>query len=225
MKLGMALAALACACVALCVGVGGVAWVLLWPALSFGVAAAGYLGVGPRVLGKQRDGTLARWSYALNGPFLAWSWLGWWLLVRSGRENPCDEVAPDIYVGRRPTGDVIPREVLVVVDMTAEFTELEDVMFAREYHLCATLDGRAPDPDAFVDLIDALVDDEAPVLIHCAAGHGRSATVAAALILARGLAETPEDAEAMMRTKRPGVRLNAEQRALLRAWANGDLGA
>ncbi|WP_438040307.1 hypothetical protein [Sorangium sp. So ce128] len=46
-------------------------------------------------------------------------------------------------------------------------------------------------------------------------GHGRSATIAAALLLNRGLAASVSEAEAQLRLRRPGIRLNAAQRRSL----------
>lgn len=57
------------------------------------------------------------------------------------------------------------------------------------------------------------------VLVHCAHGHGRSAAVLAAILIARGVAETPEEAEALMRAQRPNVKLNARQRRGVELWA------
>ena len=47
----------------------GWAWLLLWPALSFAIVAAGYLVLGPRVMGKSAVGDFHWWSHALLLPF------------------------------------------------------------------------------------------------------------------------------------------------------------
>lgn len=57
-----------------------------------------------------------------------------------------------------------------------------------------------------------------PVLVHCAHGHGRSATVLAAILIADGRAAGVAEAEALMQAQRPRVRLNRRQRAALLAW-------
>ena len=56
------------------------------------------------------------------------------------------------------------------------------------------------------------------VLVHCANGHGRSATVLAACLLAEGAARAPADAEAAMKAVRPLVKINAAQGASLDMW-------
>lgn len=58
-----------------------------------------------------------------------------------------------------------------------------------------------------------------PVLVHCAHGHGRSATVLAAILIAEGAAAGPAEAEALMKAQRPRVRLNKRQMGALKAWA------
>jgi protein-tyrosine phosphatase len=50
-------------------------------------------------------------------------------------------------------------------------------------------------------------------------GYGRSATVAAAVLMAKGLAADEREAEKMLQTKRPGVRLKKQQRETLRRWS------
>ena len=56
------------------------------------------------------------------------------------------------------------------------------------------------------------------VLVHCAHGHGRSATVLAAVLIAEGQARGVDDAEGLLKAQRPRVRLNARQRAALKQW-------
>ena len=56
------------------------------------------------------------------------------------------------------------------------------------------------------------------VLVHCANGHGRSATVLAACMLAQGLVQSPEEAESVMQRVRPLVKINSTQGASLSAW-------
>jgi protein-tyrosine phosphatase len=54
--------------------------------------------------------------------------------------------------------------------------------------------------------------------VHCAHGHGRSATLLAAILIADGQAKTADEAVAVMRQARPKVRLNKKQRAALLGW-------
>ena len=100
--------------------------------------------------------------------------------------------------------------------MTAELQEARAVR-AHPGYLCApTLDAEPPDPALFRSLVQRLRDQEG-VLVHCASGHGRSATLAAALLIARGLASSVAEAEAMLRARRPGIGLRASQRRAILA--------
>jgi protein-tyrosine phosphatase len=56
------------------------------------------------------------------------------------------------------------------------------------------------------------------VLVHCAHGHGRSATVLCAILISSGEAQDAGDAEALLKAARPRVRLNRRQRAMLEKW-------
>lgn len=53
------------------------------------------------------------------------------------------------------------------------------------------------------------------VLVQCTLGHGRSATFAAAMLLATGAVDTVDDAVQRMRSMRQHVGLNRPQRASL----------
>ena len=57
------------------------------------------------------------------------------------------------------------------------------------------------------------------VLVHCAHGHGRSATLLGAILIADGVVQSVDDAVALMKAQRPRVRLNRRQLAALKAWA------
>jgi protein-tyrosine phosphatase len=58
-----------------------------------------------------------------------------------------------------------------------------------------------------------------PVYVHCAQGHGRSATFAAAWLLAAGSAKDARDAVEKLRSKRPLVRLTVGQFGALAQFA------
>jgi protein-tyrosine phosphatase len=200
--------------IALGVFLGGAGWLLCWPGGSFVLVGAAYAGLGPRVFGKRRDGSLAWWSAALL-PYLGLTWLVWHLQRRLSREPCCHAVAPGLWLGRRPYAHEVPPSVSLIVDLTAEFSEPGAVRVGRTYLCVPTLDSAATDEKTFRDLVETIAGWQGGVYVHCALGHGRSAAVAAAVLLARGLASTVREAEQMLRQARPGVRLKKAQRALL----------
>ena len=56
------------------------------------------------------------------------------------------------------------------------------------------------------------------VLVYCTHGHGRSAVMACALLIADGVVAGPEEARALVTRLRPGAKPNARQWAALDAW-------
>jgi protein-tyrosine phosphatase len=202
------------------VALGGLALLLLWPGLSFVLLGAAYAGLGPRLLGKRPDGRLAWWAMLLLFPYLLLTWGVWHLQRLLGREAACNEVAPGLWVGRRPFARELPPGVTLVVDLTAEFRAARGVGAGRTYLCLPTLDAGTPDERALRELAAQVAGWTGGVYIHCALGHGRSALLAAVVLMERGLAGDAKQAEALLRQARPGIGLKPAQRRLLRKmWA------
>jgi protein-tyrosine phosphatase len=194
---------------------GGVGSLLLWPALSFALVAAAYLGLGARVFGKRRDGTLAWECVAGLLPYLLFTWAVWHLSRWVRREPPFHRIAPGLLAGRRLLPREMPAEVRTVVDLTAEFAEPRAVRGTGSYLCLPMLDASVPTDGELRELLDRIGRSPEPVYVHCAEGHGRTGLVAAALLVRKGLANDAEEALAALRGIRPGVDLKPAQRALL----------
>jgi protein-tyrosine phosphatase len=187
----------------------------IWAGASFVVVGVAYLARRPGLLGKRPDGGIAAQRIAALFPFFALTWTVWEARRLLSGEPPCNEVAPGLWVARRPArGEELPAGVRVVVDLTAEFPRTRGLPESVTYLCLPTLDAAAPDEAGLGRLLGRLVGADG-VYVHCASGHGRSATVAAALLIARGLAASVPAAEARLRAARPSVRLSGAQRALL----------
>lgn len=152
----------------------------------------------------------------------AWAFV--WLKVRFRGERPLDEIVPGLFLGRRPLwmdrAANATHRLSGVVDLCVEFPESGPVVGVAEedYLSIPALDGTAPslhDTKYAVDWMEDRLKQGKNILVHCAAGHGRSATVVAALLIARGLATDAESAERLMKTIRPLVSLNRSQRRLI----------
>jgi protein-tyrosine phosphatase len=193
---------------------------LAWPALAVTWVGIGYLGWGPSVFGKRRDGTMSALHRLALLPYhvVAFLRLRW---DRWRNASPAwHRVNDALYLGGYVASSELPPGTRIVVDVTCEFSGGHHRGTGREYHCIPTLDASAPDYLEVAQLARALASRTEVIYVHCAAGKGRSATFAAALILARGLAEDAAGAEAYLRARRPIVNLHPAQRALLERFAN-----
>jgi protein-tyrosine phosphatase len=194
---------------------GGSSVLLLWPAASMLALAVAYAGLGPRVCGKQPDGRLAPWAVILLLPYLLPTWVVWHFSRLITRKSCCHEVTPGLWLGRRAFARELPPGIGLVVDLTAEFAEPRGVRSGRGYHCVPTLDATATDLAALRLAVEKVVTWPGAVYVHCAQGNGRSALLAAAVLVRRGLAPDARYAVQMLRQVRPGVRLTSVQRRTL----------
>lgn len=191
---------------------GGLTWVLAWPALSLALISLGYLWLGPGVVGKRADGTLSWYTALIHLPYLTAAELAWWLVRVLGREEPWHEVTKGHFLGRRVQHWELPARIELVLDLTAEFVEPVEVRSGRKYVCVPALDASAPSPLRLADGVQSVLACPGNVYVHCAAGHGRSAMALAVLLVARGIARDVDDAIAMMRAARVTVSLRTTQR-------------
>lgn len=201
--------------VLLAVMIGGWAWALLWPAVSFAVVSLAYLGLGPRVFGKRADGTRHPLVTFLLFPFLTFTFVVWWVACRLSREPIRHSVHPNLFLGRRSALHELPPGVDLVVDLTCEFTDVAAIRRLPGYICVPTLDAMPPTVDRFSEAVRRAAECAGVVFVHCAQGHGRGGLFIAAILLTRGLANSPEEAVHMVRAVRPGVRLKPGQRKFL----------
>jgi protein-tyrosine phosphatase len=193
-------------------------YVWLWPAAILAGAWLVYILSAPAAFLKRPDGTLPWYAWAVWWPVFAWQWFGHEFVRAFSKEPVANEVGPGVWVGRRPRAHELPRDIKVVVDLCAELPAARGVQDGRVYVTIPTLDARAPTPAQIAEAVDQVIAADGPAFIHCAFGHGRSATVAAAVLVRRGQA-TLEDVERTMKAIRPRIGLNRHQRAALAAAA------
>jgi protein-tyrosine phosphatase len=187
---------------------------LLWMALNWLWVGAAYLGLGPALLCKRSDGSIPLLVTGLLFPYLALTWFSWRLRCLLDARGWV-EVTPGLFLGRRVNAHELPPDISMVVDFTAEFVEPMSVRTLSRYRCLPTLDGCAPGEASFRALVDEVARESGRVYVHCAVGHGRSATFVVAVLLARGLEQSVDEAEAKLKRLRPGVRLRSSQRALV----------
>jgi protein-tyrosine phosphatase len=134
------------------------------------------------------------------------------------RERPFDRIGDGLIVSRRLLDGEVPSGVTAVVDLAAEFPETP-ALRSKGYRSLPVMDGDIPAAGELEILLAGLPGDGGVVLIHCAEGHGRSATVAACLLLRRGMAGNAEEAMAIVTAARPLARLLPPQRAFVERFA------
>lgn len=185
-------------------------WVLAWPAAALAIAGAAYLGLGASVFGKRADGL--PWSArVVLGPWLLpqiWSRWWWWRRDAQGAA----EVADGVWFGRLPDPALLRRHGFRgVLDLTAEH-DGPPAATGLTVERLPMLDLAMPNSASLTTAIEAVERLRAcgPVLIHCALGYGRSATVAAAWLLATGRETTPEAAAARVAVVRPGANIPSD---------------
>ena len=198
---------------------GGWGYLLAWPACSFLTVALGYFGLGPRVFGKQPNGTRHPTAFALLLPYLAFASAVWWMACRLSREPIRHEVTPKLFLGRRAAFHELPPGCELVIDLTCEFVNEAAVRRSPGYVCLPTLDAGLPDPERFRACAEQAATRTGVVFVHCAQGHGRSGLFVAAVLLARGLATDPKDAVKKVRAVRRGVRMKPHQMRFLEAFA------
>jgi protein-tyrosine phosphatase len=197
----------------LCVGLG-------WLSVSLLIVGTAYLGAGPKVLMKSGRGSLSVASWFLLGPFHLLNALIFGGYRRLSREPASAEIIPGLYLGRRLwVTEARAMGADFVLDLTCEMSENRLMRDSGGYHCLPVLDNGCPSLDQLREGVAWLGArlGHGRVYVHCAAGHGRSATLVVAYLLSKGVVGNVEEGIAFLRARRPGVRLNRCQRAVLQA--------
>lgn len=181
--------------------------------LSFLGISIAYALHRPELLGKQANGTIRLLTLLLWPTYYLLTWSIWFLARLFPRYPHSHEIVPGLWLGAWPNHQSrLPAGTTLVVDLTAEFPR----RIQSEHYLCLpTLDMEAPTQQQLLAGLAAIQAASGTVYVHCAAGHGRSATVVAAVLLARGTVTTAAEAEAFLQRRRSGVKLTPPQRRLL----------
>jgi protein-tyrosine phosphatase len=194
---------------------------LLWPALSLGLVAAGYLFWGPGIY-RKREGRLGMTTWILLAPVLLGQWVS--LFYYRKRSGAFDRVTADILIGRRlnhrQAQELMALGVSAVLDLTAEFSEERHLRRAAYLQL-PILDLTAPtaaqlqEAIAFIELhTRGPMMSGAPgmprraVYVHCKVGYSRTAAVVGAYLRSTGM-DVPQ-VMAKLREARPGIMIRPE---------------
>ncbi|GAB4820623.1 hypothetical protein N2152v2_007669 [Parachlorella kessleri] len=171
------------------------------------------------LLGKTQRGYIPLWSRILWWPYH----LGLRTKLRTQRkvstEDGWNQITPCYFLGAWPSEEaLVPTVKPAVLDVTCELP----LQVIPPAYLCLPVwDTHGPTPRLIEKGVQWAGEMRAagrPVLVHCAHGHGRSATVLCAILMAEGQASSIDEAEALLMAKRPRVKLNERQRNALTKW-------
>lgn len=182
---------------------GGLALLAWWPALALALVAHGYLWAGEGGFQK-RGGRQSLAVQVLAAPYRLGAWINSRLWTRH-RPNP-DEIADGVWLGRMPSAaEWRAGGFDGLCDLTAE---LQPPRAVGRYRGIPMLDLVIPGEAALreaTEAIEALRRPGGRVLVCCALGYGRSALALSAWLYLSGRARSPEDAAALVRSRRPRV--------------------
>ncbi|WP_442796695.1 phosphatase PAP2/dual specificity phosphatase family protein [Pantoea vagans] len=189
--------------------------ILLWPAVALLMVAAGYAGLGVAVFQKDKNGELSLSARWLLFPYLAGAWLS--KKGFSRRIALSNVIFDGVAVGRFPDITVAQAAVL---DLTAEFhkgsrkTEHWEAYPLMDLVVPGILDIRQA-----VTKLSQLKQRHESVLVCCALGLSRSATVVAAWLLSEGHAGSVTQAIALIKSRRPQVVLTLAHLQILETFS------
>ena len=192
---------------------GGWNWAFAWLGIDLVALAVAHICGFHRLFGKRNDGTLTWWSWIAFLPLHLCTLTIWKLAVLLDPEPAAAVVSDSMVIGRRASevfGDI---QCENYVDLVAEMPETSKFRHRPGYRSFPILDASAPSPAELHSVISQLVPGR--TFVHCAQGRGRTALFAVALLHYRGEISNVDEGLRILRTVRPGVRLNKVQRMCL----------
>uniref|UniRef100_A0A0E0BSZ7 protein-tyrosine-phosphatase n=1 Tax=Oryza glumipatula TaxID=40148 RepID=A0A0E0BSZ7_9ORYZ len=191
--------------------------------IAYIIAVASHNSINiPWMLGKNSKGRFPIWSSVLFGPFLILARV-YATVKRHMRKKEAvyNMITEGVYLGGWPFMlKHLPPGDPSVIDCTCELPR-SDFVPTNEYLCVPTWDTRAPMISQIEFAACWACEKRAKgklVYVHCAFGHGRSACVVCAVLVALGIAENWKDAENIIREKRK-IKMNAVHRKTLDDWS------
>lgn len=164
--------------------------------------------------------------------FLPYTMFGLTVLLLSrlvSREPVAQEIAPRVWLGGAPLPwnwrALHEAGIDCVLNLCIEFPDLAGFRSAGyPYRRVAILDGAPPHPEQLREAVEWAAErhgEGRTVYVHCAQGHGRSATAATALLVRLGIESDPDAARERIKAIRPETRVAARQREVVAAYCRG----
>ena len=178
----------------------GGGWLLLWPAASLGLLALAYWHLGATVFRKDATGRLSWPALVLLLPYLAGARCSAWLYLR---KLPTF-VMVDQHVAIGGLRAPAEKNWHALLDLATEFPAICPT--ASHYRNLPVLDLTVPPTATIREALTFLKQHgERPICVHCALGLSRSATIAAAWLVHRGLAANAREAFGKLHNIHPAI--------------------
>jgi protein-tyrosine phosphatase/membrane-associated phospholipid phosphatase len=187
-------------------------FLILWPAISFGIVAMGYFGWGGGVF-RKNNGRVQSMARLILCPSLIGQHISWFHYRRQCA--PWHTLTNRVWIGRRLSNaeaqNAINAGVSAVLDLTAEFSAPPSFLRIKYLQL-PMMDLTAPTAEQLNTAIEFIEHQSAIgiVYVHCKVGYSRTAAVAGAYLLASGRAANVDDAITMLRQARPTIIIRPE---------------
>ena len=189
--------------------------------VNFGGLSLAYGGAGPGLFFKSSRGTHHPLATCVFGLYFLANGVLLILCRRFERKPATTQVLFNLWFGRVLTDREATRGSLTaVLDLAAELSENSVFRQLPNYRSHPLLDTQAPPVAELEDLTAWVIQAQGtgPVYLHCALGHGRSATVVVAVLLATNTVTTVAEGLQKIQALRPGVQLSWPQHQRLLEW-------
>ena len=201
---------------------------LLWVALLLLNIGISFFGVGiaygctsPGIFMKRTNGTFPLASYAIFWPYFLVNYLSLHIYNILSSEQQYDEILSGLYLGRKPSWFDKKRierlDIRCVLDLTAEFEEVEFFRCKKIYSIIPLLDTSAPTFEQLKEGVNLISKNikSGPIYVHCALGHGRSTTFIAAYLLESSYKKNIHEVLSFIQKIRPKIGLTKSQLTVL----------
>lgn len=163
---------------------------LLWISIVYAWVSVCYITRKPIFDIKNiQTGHIKRFLSIFFCPYLNMMLVVWKIKRMITKENTMDKICPYVYLGRyiRDKKDIENANIQLIVDVTYELPELNNITANKKYFCVPMMDGSAPrNTTQFKGVLKSMQkfrkSKTGSIYIHCAAGHGRSCMMATAFI-------------------------------------------
>ncbi|WP_372369523.1 dual specificity protein phosphatase family protein [Candidatus Uabimicrobium sp. HlEnr_7] len=190
---------------------GGWHYLWLWPAISFAVIGISYIKATVKFFGKKANGRIDFKAMIILFPYLVLLWIIWHVVRFVQKEKAYHTINDNIIIGRRLLDYEIPVGIDNIIDLTCEFQESKYIIENFNYKSFPILDASITDQKRFITFLEELASYQGCTYIHCAQGHGRTATITSLLLILTNKASNPTEAMAIIHNKRPLAKMKKSQ--------------